>query len=64
MTIVLGKLHHGDGSYDLAIADNAQDGENQAPGNFKTVVSFPESSGEKEVQHNVPPGTGDGEFSS
>jgi len=60
MTLVLGRFHHADGTYDLALAETDQD---NPSGNLKTVVSFPESSGEKEVNHDVPRGTGDGEFS-
>ena len=60
MTLVLGKFHHGDGSYDFAIAESEAAGDEK--GGYKVVV-LPET-GQTETHHNVPQGTGDGEFSS
>lgn len=60
MTLMLGKFHHGDGTYDFAIA------EDEAPGDEKGgkhVLAFSEDDGPAH-HHNVPYGTEDGEFSS
>lgn len=59
MTLMIGKFHHGDGSYDFAIAE-AEPGEGEE--GLKVVV-FPET-GQTETHHNVPTGKGDGEFST
>lgn len=60
MTLILGKLHHADGSYDFAVAEQEPAGDEK--GGYKVVV-LPEP-GELPVHHNVPMGTGDGEFST
>jgi len=52
-----GWFHHGDGTKDHAIASAEDDG------NGYKVTVFPEPGGEYDVHHNVPEGTGDGEFS-
>lgn len=62
MTKILGQLNHEDGTSSIAIADN--EGQHENGGNFKRVVSFPEPGGTYAVDHNVPQGTGGGEFSS
>lgn len=59
MTVQAGKFHHGDGSYDFALAEDEPEGQDG-----KKVVVFPEPGGSYDIHHNVPAGSGDGEFSA
>jgi hypothetical protein len=58
MTVVAGKFHHGDGTFDVALGVDEEDG------NGKKVVVFAEPGAQYDIHHNVPEGTDDGEFSS
>lgn len=57
-TAEAGQVHHEDGSSTLALGSAEPDG------NGMKVVSFPEPGGTYNIDHNVPRGTGPGEFSS
>ncbi len=59
MAVEVGKFHHGDGTYDFAIAENEATGDEKGG---KHVLAFSESDGPAH-HHHVPDGTGDGEFS-
>ena len=62
MTLVLGKLHHEDGTFDFAIAEDEAAGDEKGG---KHVVAFSEKDGGGvQHYHNVPQGTSGGEFSS
>lgn len=58
MTARLGQLNHEGSDPTIAIAVPEPDG------NGLKVVSFPEPGGTYAIDHNVPDGRGDGEFSS
>lgn len=61
MTVQAGKFHHADGSYDFALGEDEAAGDEKGG---KKVVVFPEPGAQYDVHHNVPEGTGDGEFSA
>ena len=56
MTVVTGKFHHADGTYDLAIAEP----DPVTPGSYLTVVSFPESRVRRKSRTTSPPAPGTG----
>lgn len=56
--VVAGSYHHGDGTFDHALGSKEDDGDG-----YKVTV-LPEPGAQHEVHHNVPEGTGDGEFST
>ena len=57
MAGIVGRFNKGNGQSDLAVAEPEPDGNG-----FKVVV-FPEPGSQFDIHHNVPEGTGEGEFS-